>query len=215
MKLFFCVLISVLLTLTSYTQVKVLEVTHYLFPEFSKGMVLMKTGVQNDADLNYNSLTEEMIFDNRGIKLAIDHLELVDTVYIQGRKFVPLNNKFLELIHQSKYCLYAEHRSKLKDPGKPSGYGGTSQTAATTTFSSFSTGNRMYDLKLPEGYETRPYTIYWLTRDGNMLKFVSVRQLSKLFDDKSSLVKGYLKKHSVRYDNQESMVQLLKFLEIN
>jgi hypothetical protein len=43
--------------------------------------------------LNYNSLTEEMIFENNGKKLAIGkgELELVDTVFIKDRKFVILN----------------------------------------------------------------------------------------------------------------------------
>ena len=87
-----------ILVVTGYSQVRVLELSHYLFPEFTKGVVLMKTGVKNEALLNYNSLTEEMIFDNKGTKLALGQLDQVDTVYIQNRKFFPLNKKFVEIV---------------------------------------------------------------------------------------------------------------------
>ena len=150
MKRVFYLLIMSVFAASGYSQVKVIELSHYLFPEFTKGVVLMKTGVKNEALLNYNSLTEEMIFDNKGTKLALGQLEQVDTVYIQGRKFFPLNNKFVELVYQSKYALYAEHKCNVKDPGKPAAYGGTSQTSATSTYSSYFSGGQVYELKLPE-----------------------------------------------------------------
>lgn len=208
-------LIFSLLSIVCSSQVKVVELTHYLFPEFTNGVVLMKSGEKNEALLNYNSLTEEMIFDNRGIKLAIGQLELVDTVYIGSRKFFLLNNKFVELIYKSKSEVYAEYKCTVKDPGKPAAYGGTSQTSATTTYSSYFTGGQVYDLKLPEGYETKPFTHFWLKKDGKLNKFLTVRQLSKFYGEKENLFKAYQKTHEVKYDNQESIIELIKFLETN
>lgn len=215
MKRYFFLLIFIAVATIVSAQIKVLEVTHYLFPEFTKGVVLMKTGIKNEAMLNYNSLTEEMIFDNKGTKLAVSQLEQVDTVYISGRKFFILNNKFVELIYKSKYALYEEHKCSIKDPGKPAAYGGTSQTSATTSYSSYFSGGQVYELKLPEGYETKPFSDYWLKKDGKAEKFLSTRQLSKLFDEKESKFKEFVKKHDVKYDNQASIIELLKYLEAN
>ena len=213
MKRVVYLLIMNVLVVVGYSQVKVLELSHYLFPEFTKGVVLMKTGVKNETLLNYNSLTEEMIFDNKGTKLAIGQLEQVDSVFIKGRKFFLLNNKFVEIVYQSKYALYAEHKCSVKDPGKPAAYGGTSQTSATTSYSSYFSGGQVYELKLPEGIETRPFIDYWLKRDGEVNKFLSIRQMSKLFGEKENLCKAYLKKNDVKYENQESIVEMIKFLE--
>jgi hypothetical protein len=199
----------------AYAQVKVVEVTHYLFPEFTKGVVLMKNGVKNETLLNYNSLTEEMIFENNGTKLAIGQPELVDTVFIKGRKFFLLNGKFVELINNSKYKLYAEHKCTIKDPGKPAAYGGTSQTSATSTYSSFFTGGQVYDLKLPEGYETKPFVDYWLVKDGEVSKFLSIRQLAKLFNEKDNSFKEFVKKHDVKYTDQSGIIELIRYLEAN
>jgi len=199
----------------AYSQIRAVEITHYLFPEFTKGVILMKSKIKNEAMLNYNSLTEEMIFENKGIKLALDHLEQVDTIYITGRKFFILNNKFVELIYSSKFDLYAEHRCTIKDPGKPAAYGGTSQTSATNSYATYFSGGRVYDLKLPEGFEPLPYIQYWLKKDGKLTKFINIRQLAKLFNDKEDLYKQYNKKHVVKYDDQTSLVELLRYLAEN
>ncbi len=201
--------------LLGYGQTNLKLVTHYLFPEFTKGVVLMKTGIRNEAVLNYNALTEEMIFETRGTKLALGQLESIDTVYISDRKFIPRDNTFIELLFKSKYSLYADYKCKLKDPGKPAGYGGTSQTSAITTYSTFFAGGRPYEMKLPEGFETQSSVEYWLDKDGKLNKFLSIRQLSKLFDEKESVYKSYIKKHDVKYDDQASVIELLRFMEAN
>lgn len=212
MKKLFCI-VSVLFLSVAYGRQKVQEVSHYLFPDFEKGSVLMKSGVVNETLLNYNSLTQEMIFDTKGKKLALTQLENIDTVYIVNRKFVIHENKFVELIFKSRYELFAEYRCKIKDPGKPSAYGGTSQTSSISTYSSYFSGGQAYELKLPVGIETKPYVEYWIRKDSKMTKFLSIRQFLKIFDVKENDLKEFVKKNNVRYENPESIIALLKHLE--
>lgn len=200
-------------SLYSMGQNKQLDVTHYIFPEFVKSKVVMHSGGTNSPMLNYNSLTEEMIFESNGRKLAMDKLSDIDTIYIEGRIFIPYQKKFIELIYRGKFELFAVHKCSLLDPGKPAAYGGTSQTSATTSFSSFSSGGQLYELALPEGYGTKPYTEYLLFKDGKYNSFLTIKQLSKLFEDQSALFKEYTKSHKVKYENQESIVELISYLE--
>jgi len=213
MKATFFIPILSLLVSTGYSQIHKLEISHYIFPEFRKGTVLMKAGGSQATMLNYNSLTEEMIFDQNGKKLAIGPVSQIDTIYIEGRKFFPLKEKFVEIIYHNKYDLYAAHRCRLVDPGKPAAYGGTSQTSSTTTYSTFMSGGQLYELSLPEGFGTNPYTDYWLKKDGKLSQFTSLRQLSKLFDDKPELFKKYVKENKVTYENQEGILALIKYME--
>lgn len=201
----------------SYSQVRGTQLSHYLFPEFMPGVVLMKSGIKHEAMLNYNSMTEEMVFDNKGKKLALgkEKPELVDTVYISGRKFFLLNNKFVELLYNSKCDLYAEHNCSVKYPGKPAAYGGTSETTSVDTYSNIYAGGILYELKLPDGFEITPFTNYWLNKNGELNKFINMRQLMKLYDDKEDLFKDYVKNHDVKYTDQESILQLIKYLETN
>jgi len=201
----------------SYAQVNGVELTHYIFPEFTPGVVLMKSGIRHNVLLNYNSLTEEMIFDDKGKKLAIgkEEQERVDTVYIGNRKFFTLDGKFVELLYHSKCDLYAEHRCNIKYPGKAAGYGGTSETTAVDSYSTMYARGIMYELKLPDGFETRPYIIYCLKKNGKLNKVVSMKQLTKLYDDQEALFRDYVDNHEVDYNNPESIVELIKYLETN
>ena len=218
MKHIYCILISSWIFFSSYAQPNYIETSHYLFPEFTQGLILMKDGKRNDALLNYNSLTEEMIFDNKGQKkaIAINEILLVDTVFIKERKFVLLNGKFVELVYHSKWDLFVEHKCNVEEQGKPAGYGGTSQTGAVTSVSSLYTQGRIvYDLKLPDDYKTKPYTIYWLKKNGELNKFINMRELKKLYKDKKNIFKEYLKLNHVKYQNQDSIIQLIEYLESN
>lgn len=165
--------------------------------------------------MNYNALTEEMIFENNGVKLALTQLEAIDTVYVGGKKFIPLNGKLYELLYHSKFDLFAEHKCKLRDPGKPSGYGTSSQLGAASTYSSYFSGNRVYEMTLPETVETNPYTVYYLRKDGNLLKFVSLKFLLKEFPEKSDAAKKFIRENNVSYEDAESLVKLVRFLEAN
>lgn len=215
MKHIYCISISCLIFVSSYTQPKQEEVSHYLFPEFTQGVILMKTGIKQDALLNYNSLTEEMIFEDKGKKLAIAKsvLEIIDTVFIKERKFIALSSKFIELLYHSKWDLYGEHTCKLTEKGKPIGYGARSKTTAITSYSSFYSSGDLYNLKLPDSFEIEPCTYYWLKKNGKLKRFQSMRELKKLYKDKGDLFKAYVKKYDIKYDNQESIIQLIEYLE--
>jgi hypothetical protein len=212
MKTLLLVLFSCFSVLVS-AQTRTLEMTHYIFPEFVRGTVVLHKGGTTTAMVNYNALTEEMIFDKQGKKLAMTNLADIDTVLIEGRVFIPYKKTFIELIHKNKFELFVAHKCSLIEPGKPAAYGGTSQTSATTAVSSISAGGQIYELALPDGYTTRPYTEYLLNKDGRMTSFLSLRQLSKIFDSQSDQFKSYTKTHKVDYDNRESLVELVKFME--
>jgi hypothetical protein len=217
MKRFYYFLVFSFSFSLTYAQENTKEISHYLFSDFTQGIVLMKNGSENNALLNYNSLTEEMVFKDKGKMLAIGKPQLaqIDTVFIRNRKFFILNDKFVELILRSTIDLYAEHKCKLIPPGKPAGYGGTSETSAVSTYSSLSSGGRVYDLKLPDDYRVEPYIFYWLKRKGELNKFTSIKQLMKLYEDKADLCKTYVKKNNVKYNDQESIVQFIRYLDSN
>ena len=217
MKHIYCIVISCLIFIPSYAQPENEEVTHYLFPEFTQGVILMKAGKKNDFLLNYNSLTEEMIFERNGKKLAISKTDLgiIDTVFIRDRKFIALNSTFVEVLYHSKWDLYVEHKCKVEKQGKPSGYGGTSKTSAITSIASLSAEGNFYELKLPSNYEIEPYTYLWLKKNGELNKFRNMRELKNLYKEKEELFKPYVKKYGVKYDNQESIIQLIEYLESN
>lgn len=217
MKRIVVVLLFTLILFSSFCQSQGVELSHYVFPDFTNGSVLMKSGQQHQALLNYNALSEEMIFVDKGTKLAIskEEKEKVDTVYIKGRKFFVLDGRFLELIYRSGYELYAEHRCDVKYPGKPAGYGGTSETSSISTYSGVYSGGILYELRLPDDFSIKPYLIYWLMKDGKINKIVNLKQLNKVFGDRKDQIKEYVSSNKTDYNDMESMVGLIRYLEAN
>ena len=218
MKYLALLLIASLIHISSQAQNDFVELSHYVFAEFEEGSVLMKGGRKNNAKLNYNTLTEEMIFDKNGMMMAIGQREIpnIDTVFIQERKFVPMNGKFVESIFSSKWQLYVDHRSKLQEKGTLTGFGGTSHTSAASSASNLTMENRvLYNLELPEGYVVNPYIVYWLQKDGEIHQIISMKQLKKLFANEKDEIKNFSKSNKVEYHDVQSMARLIAYLESN
>ena len=189
------------------------KLVQYVFDEFATGEVRMKSGEISKQLLNYNILTNEMIFDNNGKYLAIASPENVDTVYITNRKFIPLNNKFYELLVNSKLPLLLEFTASIKDPGTASGYGGTSNTTASTALQSLISTGGAYDLKLPDGYSVKAGYAYWIMKDGTLEKAGSVKQLVKIFPGKKDMINDFVKKNNTNFSKSDDVAALVKEIE--
>lgn len=214
MKKLYLSVIFILLVTTLFAQSRTVELTHYLLPEFTPGTVIMKDRSQNFAVLNYNLLSEEMLFNQRGKILAIgaDIIDSVDSVIIGERRFVVFNGKFIEVLMEGDKNLYAEYKCSLIMPGTPSAYGTTNETASTKAYSALYSGGMMYELKLPDGFKIRPYINYWIKQGYKMEKFVNIKQLSKILKAKDSNIKSYCRANKVDFKNPSTVRSLVDFL---
>lgn len=216
MKRITLILFALFTGLFSFGQTQTTLVSHYVFPGFTQGEILFTGGGKDTKFLNYNAITQEMVFDNGGKKSAIakDGLTQIDTIYIKGRKFVPQGEQFMEVVHHSSWDLYAEYKCSVKEKGQNTGYG-NSQTASVNSVSSLISNSAVYDLKLPSGYDLRPSVSYWLKTGDEMQEFDNVRQLKKLYKDKKDAANTYTKENKVDDDNLASIIKFIDFLESN
>jgi len=189
------------------------KLSHYVFNEFTTGTVKMKSGETYNQVLNYNVLTGEMIFNNDGKFLAIADPANVDTVYINDRKFIPLNNKFYELLVNKNMPLLLEFTSTIDEPGVPTGYGGTSTTTASTSFKSLTSSGGAYDLKLPDGFIVTPGYSYWIMKEGKLEKAGNTKQLIKIFPGKKDVIDDYVKKYHANFSKREDIIMLVEQIE--
>lgn len=188
---------------------------HYLFANFSKAAVKMKMGGYEYADMNYNTLTEEMIFKQNDNFLALTNLETIDTVYLNKHIFIPVNKKFYEVACPGSIALLIQHRKTLMDGGKQAGYGGTSQTSAVTSISTLSAGGTLYKLKLPDNYTTKAATLYWINIKGKFRNFINEKQLSKILPDKKVQIRNFVEEHKSDFKKTDDVIALIKFLNMN
>lgn len=209
-------LMSVFISIDAQVQIK--EIYHYILPEFTRGTVLMKDGTRNQTLLNYNAATEEMIFDQRGQKLAFAELTLnqLDTVFIEERKFVLLDNKkFAEILHQDGYKLFVQYKCRIMPPGKPAAYGGTSHTSSVSTYSSWMGDGQIYQLELPDDFKVNSSMVYWLDNGPGVKSFSSIGQLKKFYNKQKVLYNKYTKENKVDFKDKESIAALIHYMETN
>ena len=185
------------------------EPSHYVFPKFMVGSVKMKNGAVESAVMDYNKLSEEMIFEQNGKMLALDQLETIDTVTIDSRKFIPFGKFFLENNVNAPISLWTEHKCNVLIAGHPAGYGGTSETSATTSVSSVNSMGGRYQLKLPGEYHITNATLYWIKKGNSFYKANSRNQILKIFPEKSKEIKQFIKQNNLDLKNVKDLIVLV------
>jgi hypothetical protein len=185
----------------------------YVFQEFKKGMVFYVAGDSVSEFFNYNGVTEEMIYQRRGERLALDDLDKIARVVLEGRVFVPFGEKFYEKTGSAGLGPFVRYKYRLIEPGKPSGYGGESQTTASTSYSSLSDSKMLYELKLPENYRIVEVKEYFFLVGGELQKVNGKKQLKKLFPDNYNRLLDFVKDQKVNFSDISDLNKLAEFIE--
>jgi hypothetical protein len=185
--------------------------SQYLFPDFKMSKIQMKSGQDQMVPVNYNTLSEKMVYQKGSDLLDLVNTDMVDTVFLQDSKFVPADNSFHEVMLVAPVSFFIQHKGKLIPPGTPAGYGGTSQTSATSVKSSIQTPQGYYNLKLPDDYTVRQDDIYWIRKGGKYYSFVNERQFLKLIPDEISDIKQFIKLNNIKFAKIPDVVKLLKY----
>ena len=189
------------------------KLVQYVFDDFKPGTVKLKSGQTFKQVLNYNIITREMVFDDNGKFTAIANVENVDTVDIGKRKFIPLNNKFYEVLVTGKMPLVLDFTATVREPGTSIGYGTTTNTSAASSYQSLIRGGGAYQLKLPDGFTVIPNHDFFILKDTKLEKVANLKQLIKIFPDKKDSIKNFVEKNHTQFSNRNDMADLVKQLE--
>lgn len=163
--------------------------------------------------LNYNTLTEEMIFYHTGKYLALDELETIDTVFIKQKRFIPVGKVFYEVATNTPISLFIQHKSKLVPPGKNTGFG-TSQTSSITNITSVLGPGGAYQLSLPEDYKALPVNTYWVRKRRVYTRIDNLKDIQAMFPEKASLIREFVKENKLRFDKPEDVMRVVSFCNL-
>ena len=185
----------------------------YVFPEFVKANVLQKSGGIAEAMLDYNTITEEMMFiDKDNARLVLDG-DNIDTVYIANRKFIPTRKVYFEKLTETSVPLFVQYKSKAVPTGsnKPAGESnqvmGMNGTAKKGELQKLTS----YDLKLPENYTLKTENIYWVQKEGAFYPTSNVKKIIKFFPGKEAAIDAFVKENNISMSSQADMIKLINF----
>ena len=183
---------------------------HYLFADFKPAIIYFKTGLQQKADLNYNTLTQEMVFKKGTNFLAIANIESIDSIFFDQQKFIPVNGIFYEFLGGKKYSLFIQYKSKLIATGKSTGFG-TSQTTAVDNLSNVFSSGKVYELEIDKDYKVFPCNFNWILMDGHYQQMNSLKEAARLFPGKD--LKSYVKINKIKFDSPQDVLKMVLHLD--
>jgi len=183
----------------------------YYFQDFTTARVIMKNGQIQTASMNYNTVTEKMVFTRDENYYDIANPGMVDTVIIQDIRFIPAGKGFYEVLKSGDPSLFIQFKGELLPAGKPVGYGGTSQLAASVYLSSVDLSSGRYNLPLPSDYIVKITPVYWIRKDSEWFSFSNEKQFLNLFPEKADRLKPFIKKNRIKFDRKEQITKLFKY----
>jgi hypothetical protein len=181
----------------------------FLFPDFADGTVKMKNGKSQTTSLNYNIVSERMVYQKDEALYDLINIEMVDTIFLQDSKFVPVGKIFHEILVVGPISLFVQYKGSLIPPGTPAGYGGTSQVSNTKMMTSVQLQSGYYNLKLPEDFQIKSEPVFWMKRDKNFDSFVTERQFLKLFPGKEGELKKFIRENHIKFERMPDLVKLI------
>jgi|WetSurMetagenome_2_1015567.scaffolds.fasta_scaffold00006_17 hypothetical protein len=182
-----------------------------LLPKFTKSIVKMKSGERKVAILNYNLVDQEMVFMQKDKYWVLNDPQLVDTVYMANRVFVPFEKGFYELAVSAPSMLFIQHKSYTEELGMPTGYGARSQTTAPSYVKTIYGGNGAINLEIPANYKIVDDTEYWIRLAGSMQGFKNKRQFLKIFPEKEKELSQFISKNMIDFTNAENVKKLVLY----
>jgi hypothetical protein len=183
----------------------------FLYSDFVNGKVKMKNYGIHDLIMNYNTISEKMVYKQDDNLYDLINPEMTDTIFLQGSKFVPVENAYYKVLLISQFPFFVQYKGDLLLPGTTTGYGVDSQVSSVTTLSSFQSSGGNYNLALPSEYKVRRYLIYWLRKDGKMNRFINEKQFLKISPDKEPEVKQFIKQNRIKFDRISDIVKLAEY----
>lgn len=206
------IILFAFLLCSAVTAVSQVASEHYLFPQFEDAVVVFKTGLREAIPLNYNTVTEEMVFLKDNQFLALDFTETIDSIYIKEEVFIPHEKYFLLLYARQPEQMFIRHKNRFLSAGKSTGYG-TSQTNAIDNYSTIISSGKIYELNITEDFQLIPENSVIIKRGENLYDLDNIGKISRLYSVPGREIRNIIKTENLNPENIEDLKELIIFLK--
>lgn len=184
-----------------------------LFPEFRDGSVLMKNKSVVYAPLNYDCVNQKMNFMQNGQRMILEGLQLIDTIFIDKRKFITHQEKIREVIPvNTNSSLYIEWKTKVVNKGKKGAMGMVTHSGTVQKLDLHTLQNDKPDYTDIYIYDLIPENTYYIYENGKQRKFNNLKTLCKIYAKKQEQIKSYASENNLNIQNPNDVITLLEFI---
>jgi hypothetical protein len=183
----------------------------FLFEKFLDGAVLLKSGTIEHAPLNYNTDDQNIVFIKNGKYMVIEDLEQVDTIYLQHKKFIPINKSVYQIVSESApVALLVAYTNKTRPLIATSDHSGTSKQSmsqVSNTVTDVYTGRNFQGT-----YSVELLKHYWFKKNDKIYKVTPRRNFLNSFPSKSRVdIEKYIIGNNINLNYEPDLIQLVEF----
>jgi len=183
----------------------------YIFDEFIFGSVLSKSGEVNKAALNYSAYDQSILFKKEDQVMELTGLELIDTIYIADKKFIPVGSIVYEMVdRKGKVELCSSYTSKLVPWDAGSDHNGTSRKESSEISNTVS---NVYANRRNKGdYSIQIMKKHWLKSYNNIYKASSVKDFLKVFKESTNpSISDFVRQNNINFEKEADLIKLVDF----
>jgi hypothetical protein len=182
-----------------------------LLPRFTKSIVKLKSGETKTAVLNYNKVDQQMVFMQQKQPMILDNPQLIDTIFMANRTFVPFEKGFYELLVVAPIKLFRQNKSYVEFEGSPTLYGAKSQTTSPSGVSQIYASSGPINLKVPQGYKVVDDSQFWVHSENGMKIFDTKREFLKIFPEKEKELSQFISKYKISFEKSDDVIRLINY----
>jgi hypothetical protein len=183
----------------------------YLYPQFTDGEVVMRTGTVSSSKLNFNLLLGELEFISNKDTLMIARKKDLNIVTVSQDTFI-YRSGYLKLIHSGIVKVLVRDKYKLTDIVKKGAMGAPNRNSAIDSYTAIPTDKQLLALVPSEDLVfRRTLEFYILTSDGDLVDFRK-KNIMELYPKNENEIQKFLKTNKINFEEQADVIKLADFL---
>jgi hypothetical protein len=181
-----------------------------LLENFEGGSVLMKSGVTETAQLNYNTDNQTIVFIKDNEYLTLTGTALIDTVYLEEKKYIPVKGIMYEVITNGPVTLLAKWNNKTHPEVATVDQNGNIRKDASQVSNTVS--DAYVGRSFKGNYRVEFFRTFYILKDDNIYPIRNKKQLLKAFTGNAKTqMDDYVEDHQPDFNKEEDLVRLVSF----
>lgn len=190
----------------------------YLFDSYVQSQVKLKNRSITAASVNYDAANKVMLFKQGDDIMEFTNLSQIDTIKIDGRKFIPAGKGFYEVVCTQHGTIYIDWLLKDVNIGSKGALGATTQGSVhNLQMTDFELSAKTYtpyqrqSIGSTDVYRRKNGNVYSVHKDGKIIQLKTLKHLLKAYPAFADQIQTYAKEHELDMREVPDALALIDF----
>lgn len=190
----------------------------YLFDDFYVGRIKFRNRSITAAKLNYDAANKTLLYYQGDDLMELTNTALVDTIIVEGRKLIPAESCYYEVVKLENGIVYIDWLLKDVNVGSKGALGAVTQGSVhNVQMTDFGNSTEQYtpyqqqDLHVTDVLKRKNDNTYLVNINGKLQKINSSKGLMKAYSNKKEEIKAYISEHKIDFKDVEQALEVINY----